>query len=201
MFKWLKKQRKEPYISFQIRNLSEDELYQDWLCGGWLVRNNSPLPPISIAVLESDKTIEEIVDAIRLPDEARMCTGHEASYCAKHGISIRDGLERIFYRLPSTWRIMRISPFPCYDKSGRITSLELFMVQEFAGSEPGHPNRDICTIHIRRELAPLSFQLQIPYATLNGVSYMRINVGIKETGITCELQQSPSRSTNQPDRG
>ncbi len=179
--------KKEPEEFTAIKIVPEtdpDRRYHDWLKGERMMLN--ALPEVQLTILRSERSVDEIVEAICSDNPYVSHTGHEKDSCP--GKPLAEGLKEIFSGQPSSWEIRYAIPSAVYKVSTNIAVLEMFLAQEFEGSVPGNPNRDICHVYIDRNLAPMELEIRIPhYGVRDGfctVVYLKIELSVDPvTGV------------------
>lgn len=176
-----KKREPEEFTAIKmVPNTDPDRDYHSWISGERVSLND--LPEVQLTVLECDKTADELAEIICSDNPLVLHTGHADESCP--GKPLSEGLKEIFSGQPSTWEIRTAFPSGVSGRStpNVISILEMFLAQEFEGSKPGNPNRDICTIFLDRSLAPMKLELRIPcYGARDGyftIVYLKIELEI-----------------------
>lgn len=181
------RKKKEPEEFTAIKIVPEadpDRHYHNWLRGEQMVLN--ALPAVQLTILRSEKSVDEIVETICSDNPYVAHTGHEEDSCP--GKPLAEGLKEIFSGQPSSWEIRYAIPSPLRNGSTNISTLEMFLAQEFEGNVPGDPNRDICHIYIDRNLAPMDLEIRVPhYGVRDGfcaIVYLKIELSVDPvTGV------------------
>ncbi len=161
--------------------LVPDRHFQRWLNDPHPMLN-SDSPPVKLKVISlGGRTVDELVELFN-PDYV-IHAGHEEEKCT--GKSASEGITDILCSKPSSWEIRMAKAGIAYEpvmhrrslievlkRCPRVTykpvtdhlaKLDIFIAQEFHGSEPGRPNRDFCDFYIDHRAAGLELQLDIPY--------------------------------------
>lgn len=161
-----------------VPNTDPDRFYHDWLRGSWMVLNE--LPEAQLTVTQCEKPINEIVQVICGRDPLVIHTGRSEESCP--GVALSEGLKALFSGQPSTWQIRIAMPGIVERPSPNLGALELFLAQEFEGSVPGSPNRDICNLYLGRNLGPMELEIRIPhYGVCDGyckIAYLKVDLKI-----------------------